>query len=363
MPSGVCSTIWEKPPHTRAKHRLLEKYLNAWFPILNRYNKKIVYFDGFAGPGIYTDGSPGSPIIALNVVNNHIIDLTGEIHFYFIECEKRRCEKLSEEINKIDLKDNIHFNIINDTFEDYMESVLKTLEDQERQLAPSFIFADPFGYSQIPFDIMKGLMSYTKCELLITFMFDYINRNLGKEDQGCHFNGLFGTTEWSKALSIQNPEKKKEYILNLYVSQLKREAEIKYIRSFEMINDKNHTEYFLIFGTNHLRGLSAMKDAMWDVDETGGYRFSDNTDPYQTVLFETEPDFAKLKRMILNRYKGKTISGKELENFVIEQTPFKRTHYKRQILNSMENCSPPEINVENRRRKGSYPDYCNITFL
>ena len=58
-------TIWPIEPHTAAKHQILRKYLDAWLPILGTYNNRMLYIDGFAGPGEYTGGEPGSPIIAL----------------------------------------------------------------------------------------------------------------------------------------------------------------------------------------------------------------------------------------------------------------------------------------------------------
>ena len=47
-------TVWELEPHTRAKHEILKRYLQAWVPILSlgRF-PKVLYVDGFAGPGIY----------------------------------------------------------------------------------------------------------------------------------------------------------------------------------------------------------------------------------------------------------------------------------------------------------------------
>lgn len=77
-------------PHTKAKHRILEYYLKAWFPILSKWNGRIVYFDGFAGPGKYDDDSFGSPIIELEVAKNHKLKLAEEIVFYFIEKDTRR---------------------------------------------------------------------------------------------------------------------------------------------------------------------------------------------------------------------------------------------------------------------------------
>jgi len=44
-------TLWEIDPHTKAKHEILRRYLNAWFPILNSWNNRIIYIDGFSGPG------------------------------------------------------------------------------------------------------------------------------------------------------------------------------------------------------------------------------------------------------------------------------------------------------------------------
>jgi hypothetical protein len=56
-------TVWEMEPHTQAKHDILSGYLSAWLPIMSKYNERLVYVDGFAGPGVYTNGEPGSPII------------------------------------------------------------------------------------------------------------------------------------------------------------------------------------------------------------------------------------------------------------------------------------------------------------
>ena len=58
-------TVWGIDPHTQAKHEILRRYLGAWFPILSRYNDRIVYIDGFSGPGRYKGGDPGSPFVAL----------------------------------------------------------------------------------------------------------------------------------------------------------------------------------------------------------------------------------------------------------------------------------------------------------
>ena len=59
-------------PHTVAKHLLLKRYLDAWFPILGRYNNRINYIDGFAGPGEYEGGEDGSPLLAIEAARSHV---------------------------------------------------------------------------------------------------------------------------------------------------------------------------------------------------------------------------------------------------------------------------------------------------
>ena len=72
------TTLWPLEPHTEAKHRLLQRYLGAWFPILSRSSGRIVFFDGFAGPGEFEGGEPGSPILALQTLLDHQIPGTDD---------------------------------------------------------------------------------------------------------------------------------------------------------------------------------------------------------------------------------------------------------------------------------------------
>ena len=78
-------TIWPLDPHTLAKHEILRRYLQCWFPILNTYHGRIIYVDGFCGPGRYSKGESGSPIIALEVATTHRKALGGELVFWFID--------------------------------------------------------------------------------------------------------------------------------------------------------------------------------------------------------------------------------------------------------------------------------------
>jgi three-Cys-motif partner protein len=82
-------TIWDIEPHTQAKHEILTRYLDAWFPILASWNMKVLFIDGFAGPGTYKDGSPGSPLLAIDAARRRESYLRNStVMFLFNESHK-----------------------------------------------------------------------------------------------------------------------------------------------------------------------------------------------------------------------------------------------------------------------------------
>ena len=152
--------IWAIDGHTKGKHLVLRAYLNAWLPILGSWNGRILFIDAFAGPGEYKDGEEGSPIIALNSLIEHNAKNTikGEIIFLFIENRKDRYEHLKDIIENYQSKlpSNAHTQVIFGSFDEAMTQVLDTVEEQNTNLAPSFVMIDPFGISGTPMNDLKG---------------------------------------------------------------------------------------------------------------------------------------------------------------------------------------------------------------
>jgi len=69
--SKQLDTIWDLEPHTAKKHEILRRSFEAWLPIMARYNGRVVYIDGFAGPGWYSKGEDGSPVVVLKAARDH----------------------------------------------------------------------------------------------------------------------------------------------------------------------------------------------------------------------------------------------------------------------------------------------------
>lgn len=362
----IRTTVWRIEPHTKAKHEILRYYLEAWFPILSRRSGRIIYLDGFAGPGVYTGGEEGSPVIALRTAVEHKLrNRFKEIMFLFIEKEAERAAKLKEVLHERlpNLPENMKYHVIGAEFAPTLEKVLQEIEQNGARLAPTFAFLDPFGFSGFPMKLIGRMMSYKKCEVLITFMVGFVRRFTDDLREPV-LNELYATEEWKKVRNITDPERRLRFLLNLYEKQLKKVGGAQYVRSFGMIGVYNQPIYYLIYGTKHPLGLQVMKEAMWNVDQRGTYKFSDLTDVNQTYIIDYQSNahwVPMAAEMVHDKFRGKTVEESNVHQFVITDTPYV---YRKSILRYMESeCHPPKVcGVRGRKRRLCYPEGCSITF-
>jgi len=355
------TTVWPLEPHTRAKHEILKRYLQAWTPILTLGGfPQVLYVDGFAGPGCYSKGEQGSPVIALHAALVQRVEIKAKVGFLFVEKDVERARVLQQILEGIQHPANFRVKVASgETFETAFADLLKRYSDKRKPLPPTFAFIDPFGWVGIPFSVVKTIMSYPSCEVLLTFMYEEVNRFIAHPDQGSNFDRFFGSHDWSNGIGIADARERNRFLHDLYLRQLRRSANVRYVRSFEMRNENDVTDYFLFYCTNSLKGLQKMKEAMWRVDESGEFKFSDATDPNQLVLFAKELHCDLLERQILTRFGGVETTVGEVEKFVLAETAFRETHYKVQVLRKLELSNPPGLFVLNppeHRRPGTYAD-------
>jgi three-Cys-motif partner protein len=367
------SVTWPIDRHTKAKHEIFRRYLEVWLPILITRFKQARIIDGFAGPGEYEGGDIGSPLIALDVLLTHSSEAVrnavrqGKIELIFIEQDRRRSENLqrllASQRQELACPPGLKTTIITGTFVQEIQKILTVMEKQQamNNPIPSFVFIDPFGYSHTPLNIITRILHLPMCEVLITFMFEEINRFLkvSYSTKDVHYDELFGTNEWRQITKdASSPLERMNEQQNLYRRQLLTKGGAKYVRSFRMRNQHNATDYFLFFATNSAKGLLEMKRAMWKVDPTGAFEFSDFSNPYQPLLLN-EPNYVDLQRQLSEEFRGKTVRIEDVEEYVLAETPY--LAYKRDALVPMEAASPPKIRVlpnysGPKRRKGTFPE-------
>ncbi len=359
--------LWERQPHTAAKHEMLRRYLGAWFGIFGNHprHRRVNIIDGFAGPGVYSGGEPGSPVIAVKTLLGHsgFASMNDtQFNFLFVEQRQDRVDHLERELAALRgpaWPVNVGVSVERGNFFEVGQQLLDAMPDG-RSLAPTFFFIDPFGYKDVPLSLIRQLLAYGGCELFFYFDFNSVNRfgTSGVVDEA--FEAYFGTTEFRDAPPAGDPDRA-AYFHDLFERQLRQECNLSYLQSFRMQNAKGKTGYYLFFGTRNLVAFDKMKQAMWTVDPSGQYQFSDQF-ANQDVLFGAELDTEPLRRALLAEFAGRTVDIQEVTDWTVANTPFAGNHVKTATLKPMELEGVILAEGKPARRRGTYADGTRITF-
>jgi hypothetical protein len=238
----------------------------------------------------------------------------------------------------------------------FRENLLDFYRSRGKPLPPTFAFIDPFGWTGVPFSLVKEILSFESCEVLFNFMYEEINRFIEHPDQTKNFDELFGTDAWRNVSGIEDKDARRAFFHDLYARQLRADAGARYVRAFEMRNRNDATDYFLFFATKSRKGIQKMKEAMWRVDESGSFKFSDATAGQLALPFTKEPDFTALRRDVVARFAGHVATVGDVEEFVLADTPFHTGHYKRVLVELEGDGGVAAVDAKPGRRTGTFAD-------
>ena len=354
------STLWTLEKPTRAKHRLLRRYLEAWLPIMSRWERRLVLLEGFAGPGRYADGEMGSPLIMLDAFlahrSRHQID--AELVYFFIEGRKDRVDYLEAEIARLDLPEEVKVQVIHGRYEDTFGELIDSVTEADKRLAPTFAFIDPFGYAHASMDLTGRFLQFQRCEVLIFVPLYHVNRFVEREGQERAMTALFGSDDaWRKVSEIGAERSRMDFLHDLFRDQLQQVCGLRYVRSFEILTGGSNSGYHLFFGTNHVKGLEKMKESMWSVDPHGGQRFQDSTDSGQLVLLEEASLDTQPLRQALRRHFGTDpFTVEDAELFALEDTAYLPSHLRTRTFKPAEEAGDLKpVDPAPDRRRWTYP--------
>jgi three-Cys-motif partner protein len=65
------------------------------------WNGRVVYIDGFAGPGKYNMGEDGSPLVVLKAARDHTYPMKGELVCIFVESDLDRYQYLTSVLDEL----------------------------------------------------------------------------------------------------------------------------------------------------------------------------------------------------------------------------------------------------------------------
>jgi three-Cys-motif partner protein len=356
------TTLWKREPHTEGKHLVLENYLKAWFPILgmgNR-NRRILFIDGFAGPGEYRGGEEGSPVVAMRVLAEHPAEIKAEVVFFFMEREIDRARHLERLVAqwrpKLPASAKVH--VREGRFDASMTDVLDELDEHGRSMAPALVMIDPFGVKGMPMEVVRRIMANRKCEVYLSFMSEAMNRFVTEAEFETPMDGLFGSGEWRQARDLAGRERR-SFLHELYRKQLKDAGATQVVR-FHLFAG-NRLKYSIFFGTRHSLGSDRMKQAIWTVAPFGDYRFRGGE---QAQISFLEPDFEPLQEALRERFEAAGwVSIEDIEEFVrSDATIYHTGQLRSEALRPMEESGRIDVDPKTRKKRFNYPEGCRINF-
>lgn len=357
--------LWPLEPHTRGKHLVLKRYLEAWFPIMGSWNGRLLFIDGFAGPGEYEYGEEGSPIIAIRSLLEHRSRgiVSAEVLFILIEKDPDRAAHLKGLIDKLNppLPPNCKATVLNSAFDRTLTKVLDQLDAQAKKLAPCFVMVDPFGVSDTPMDVIGRILKNQRSEVYVSFMYEPINRWSKTPEFEGPLDSLFGSRLWRDGIGISDKTKRKQFFYDLYEKQL-RSAGAKYVLHFEMYEGQRLV-YAIFFGTHSLKGCDKMKQAIWKV-APGDFAFR-GTRSGQLALDLGAYDFEPLKVALRRKFQGRGfVTIKDVEEFVMsDETDYHSSQFKTNALVPMEKAGEIDVDPTTRQRRLKYPAGTKLRFL
>lgn len=166
----------EKKAWSVVKDELLGCYLKPYLQKILYTRHSIVYVDCFAGKGAFEDGNPGSPLIALDTMQDCLSQTkmtTWSIQPYFIDLNY--ADDLRRNLSKYPSA-----NIISGKYEDEIKTLLKT-----KRGSNVFLYIDPYGIKALDCTLFDSFTNFgfNSIELLINM------NSFGFIREGCRVLG------------------------------------------------------------------------------------------------------------------------------------------------------------------------------
>ncbi|MBW7942818.1 MAG: three-Cys-motif partner protein TcmP, partial [Candidatus Kuenenia stuttgartiensis] len=188
---------------TFAKHIFFETYLETLGYHILSFKDTFVYVDGFSGPwesknDSYTDTSFAIALKKLAEVKQSAekaFKRPKKVRCLFIEKSPKVFAELKAYADK-NTPEGIEVQLFNGDFENLISEIQTFIGKSF-----SFIFIDPTGWTGYAYEKIKPLFQQ-KGELLINFMYNYINRFIEDERDNikASFDSLFGEGGWEDEL-------------------------------------------------------------------------------------------------------------------------------------------------------------------
>lgn len=190
------------------KHGILSRYPRVFATMAGKRTGRVVYFDGYAGPGRYEDGSPGSPLLAVKTARA-TAKWDRDVECLFAEKNPVFAADLRRTLDS-EAPSEMKYTVWCGDVADYVEQAVAAAGDD-----PMLTFLDPFGtaldYSALTGKLL-GRTADKPTEVLLNLNLESVWRIGGlltgdeKEADAsatlARLDGFFGDTWWREQFRL-----------------------------------------------------------------------------------------------------------------------------------------------------------------
>jgi three-Cys-motif partner protein len=256
---------YEGREQTQAKHNILKRYLQALtFKLMEIDQRELTYVDGFSGPwGAKTqDFSDTSFKIAITVLQDAFSRYSTKekprtFRCIFVEKSNSAYKKLKEAVEPYNKpEERFHVTALHGEFEAMAPTI-------KAQLGRSFalIFIDPTGWTGFSFDKIGPLLAHRPGEVLVNFMYDFVNRASSMADPKtiASLDPILGGPGWQHRLDPYLPTG--HGVEQLFRDELRKSGGFKWVVSTPIDRPTSDRElFYIVYGTRSDVGLKTFRD-------------------------------------------------------------------------------------------------------
>lgn len=362
--------FYEKPTDaSRVKQRIVTKYFGAWKNVLKTWRNapRLGYVDLYAGPGVYTDGSPSTPLLVLQQAIDDE-DLAGKLVAIFNDGDPLLAGAL-----RANIADLQGIQRLRDQPQVYEDEVSATVIGRAPRI-PTLLFADPWGYKGLSLALIESFLSTGGSDCIFFFNYNRINAGLGWKGFDEPLDLVFGHARAEnlrgRVQGLTPPQRERVIIAEM--QDALKEIGARCALPFRFISaNADRTSHHLLFASKHQKGCMIMKDVMRDhssamVQGFGCFEFDGRTHSAEQMTIPGLGPLDELMAELIEHFAGRTMTLSALLAQHDHPVAAER-NYKDAILR-LEAAGKVSVAVPGRQRRRhgegwTLPKDSRITFL
>ncbi|MHB0923723.1 MAG: three-Cys-motif partner protein TcmP [Bellilinea sp.] len=322
----------EQKDWSKRKLSIIQLYLAGFTKILGSSTSQscVYYVDGFAGKGVYDDGSKGSPVLAAEMSQTY----RNQQKKYQLNCINIEADNVNfQNLENSTTQYQSIVENLNGTFSSHIPSILKSIGK-----CPAFFFIDPFGVTGTDWiDMTKVIHRAAPTDLWLRFDHKTVRRLSGFFESGSRgadskvqrllkLYGVQRADHLFQKLDGNTREERIENAVNYYLERLESELQsfkkFGYSAGIPIISLAGQNKYHLVFAASHPKAVILASETVYSVERNRPQEMQEYQQKKtgQLFLFSSEPsdeEISKFKAEELIQDIWRLCSGKQLDRLEI----------------------------------------------